>query len=103
MTKDYEVIVVNDGSKDDTSYIVRSVMEKHPQIRLLENVVNEGYGAAVFQALTDARKDLIFLTDSDRQFDLQEISKLLNFIEEADLVAGYRFPRRDPFMRKLNA
>jgi glycosyltransferase involved in cell wall biosynthesis len=103
MAMDYEVIVVNDGSTDETANIVKSVIQKYPQVRLLEHEVNKGYGAAVFNALISARNELIFFTDSDRQFDLQEISKLINAIGDADLAIGYRSPRRDPFMRKVNA
>jgi glycosyltransferase involved in cell wall biosynthesis len=71
-------------------------------VHLVQHQVNRGYGAAVFTGLTSASKDLVFFTDSDRQFDLQEIEKLLDVIDKADLVVGYRAPRRDPFMRKLN-
>lgn len=103
LAANYEVIVVNDGSRDETANIVKSVIQKYPQVRLLEHAVNKGYGAAVFLALISARNELIFFTDSDRQFDLQEISKLINAIGDADLAIGYRSPRRDPFMRRVNA
>ena len=53
-------------------------------------------------ALSSAQKDLVFLTDSDRQFDLNDLHRLMPLIAQADLVAGYRAPRRDPFMRVLN-
>ena len=102
MVDDYEIIVVDDGSADETATVVRSLEPELPQLRLVEHEVNQGYGAAVFNGLTSARKALVFFTDSDRQFDLGEIAKLLALIDEADLVVGYRAPRRDPFMRKLN-
>jgi glycosyltransferase involved in cell wall biosynthesis len=102
LTDDYEVIVVDDGSRDGTGQVVRSLEERYPQVRLVQHEVNQGYGAAVFSGLTSATKELVFFTDSDRQFDLREIEKLLAHIDEADLVVGYREPRRDPFMRKLN-
>lgn len=103
LTDDYEVIAVDDGSSDDTGKVVRALEERHPQVRLVQHEVNQGYGAAVFSGLTSATKELVFFTDSDRQFDLGEIEKLLAHIDEADLVIGYRAPRRDPFMRKVNA
>lgn len=102
LADDYEVIVVDDGSRDDTAEVVRSLEQRYSQVRLVQHEVNQGYGAAVFSGLTSASKDLVFFTDSDRQFDLQEIEKLLDLIDKADLVVGYRTPRRDPFMRKLN-
>jgi len=102
LADDYEVIVVDDGSGDGTAQVVRSLEQRYPQVRLVQHQVNQGYGAAVFSGLTSASKELVFFTDSDRQFDLREIEKLLDLIHKADLVVGYRTPRRDPFMRKLN-
>ncbi len=102
LADDYEVIVVDDGSHDGTAQVVRSLEQRYPQVRLVQHEVNQGYGAAVFSGLTSASKELVFFTDSDRQFDLREIEKLLDVVDEGDLVVGYRTPRRDPFMRKLN-
>ena len=102
LADDYEVIVVDDGSRDGTGQVVKSLEQRYPQVRLVQHEVNQGYGAAVFSGLTNASKELVFFTDSDRQFDLQEIRKLLDLIDQADLIVGYRAPRRDPFMRKLN-
>ena len=102
LTDDYEVIVVDDGSRDGTAEVVKSLEERYPVVRLVQHQVNQGYGAAVFSGLASATRELVFFTDSDRQFDLREIEKLLAHIDQADLVVGYRAPRRDPFMRKLN-
>lgn len=102
LTDDYEVIVVDDGSLDGTAQKVKEAAQKYPQVRLVQYKINQGYGAAVFTGFTSSTKDLVFSTDADRQFDLNEIHKLLSLINEADLVVGYRAPRRDPFMRKLN-
>lgn len=102
LADDYEVIVVDDGSRDGTGEVVESLAQRYPQVRLVQHQMNQGYGAAVFSGLTSASKELVFFTDSDRQFDLREIEKLLALIGQADLVVGYRVPRRDPFMRKLN-
>jgi glycosyltransferase involved in cell wall biosynthesis len=99
---DYEVVVVDDGSRDGTAEKVCQLGERYPQVRLVQHKVNQGYGAALYSGFTSARKELVFFTDSDRQFDLTEIKKLLPFMDEYDLVLGYRAPRRDPFMRKLN-
>ena len=96
---DYEIIVVDDGSADDTAGVTQRVMESHPHVRLVEHEVNQGFGAAVFTGFTSAEKDWIFYTDADRQFVLAELERFIPHMEEADLIAGYRAPRRDPFMR----
>ncbi|MFD3165278.1 glycosyltransferase family 2 protein [Herpetosiphon sp. NSE202] len=98
----YEVIVVNDGSRDNTAAVVRELEARYPHVRLVDHEVNQGYGAAVWTGLTSAKTDLVFFTDADRQFDLGELPKLLAKIDQADLVVGYRSPRRDPLMRRLN-
>lgn len=102
LVADLEVIVVDDGSRDDTAAVVNRLTAVHPQVRLVQHEVNKGYGTAVWTGLTSATKELIFFTDADRQFDLQEIGKMLAQLTSADLVVGYRKPRRDPFMRRLN-
>jgi glycosyltransferase involved in cell wall biosynthesis len=98
---DYEIIVVDDGSADDTAGVTRLVMERNPHVRLVEHPVNQGFGAAVFDGFTSATKDWIFYTDADRQFVLSELEKFVPHMTQADLIAGYRAPRRDPFMRVL--
>jgi glycosyltransferase involved in cell wall biosynthesis len=102
LVDEFEIIVVDDGSRDETAVVTQTLATQHPQLRLVQHEVNKGYGTAVLTGLTQATKELVFFTDADRQFDLAEIEKLLAKIETADLVVGYRAPRRDPFMRRLN-
>jgi glycosyltransferase involved in cell wall biosynthesis len=97
--QDYEIVVVDDGSHDDTAAITRRLMERVPQLRLVQHPVNQGFGAAVFSGFTSAEKDWIFYTDADRQFVLSELGDFLPLMDKADLIAGYRAPRRDPFLR----
>ena len=99
VTDDYEIVVVDDGSADDTAGVTRRVMQEYPRVRLVEHPVNQGFGAAVFSGFTSAEKDWIFYTDADRQFVLSELEQFMPFMDDADLIAGYRAPRRDPFMR----
>jgi glycosyltransferase involved in cell wall biosynthesis len=68
-------------------------------VRLVEHEVNKGFGAAVFTGFSSAKMDWIFYTDADRQFVLNEVENFVPFMDDADLIAGYRAPRRDPFMR----
>jgi glycosyltransferase involved in cell wall biosynthesis len=102
LTPDFEVIVVNDGSRDQTGSKVRALMARYPNVRLVEHSKNLGSGAAVYSSFIAATKEWVFLTDADRQFDVSEVRRFLPHIERADLILGYRAPRRDPFHRRLN-
>ena len=103
LTSDYEIIVVDDGSRDRTAEIVQGLQTEFPQLRLVRHPVNRGYGGALRSGFAAATKELIFLTPADNQFDPQEISRLLPLIENADIVNPYRAHRQDPWRRKLNA
>jgi len=103
LADDYEIIVVDDGSSDQTASVVKKYCQKNSGIKLVSHKINRGYGSAVWSGFKAASKQLIFFCDSDRQFDLREIKKLLRYIDDFDAVVGYRNPRRDPKMRLLNA
>lgn len=103
LAEDYEVIVVNDGSRDRTREVVESLNATNPRIRCVSHPVNRGYGEALRTGFSAATKDLIFLTDGDKQFDVNEVERFIPVIERADIVAGYRSPRRDPFVRLVYA
>jgi glycosyltransferase involved in cell wall biosynthesis len=98
---EFEIVVTNDGSKDRSGEVLQKLARQYPQLKPVDHAVNQGYGAAVFTALSNASKDVIFFTDSDRQFKLEEIDRLVPHLAEADMVVGYRSPRRDPPARVL--
>lgn len=103
VSDDYEVIIVNDGSKDGTAAIAERLAREHPQVRAVHNNPNRGYGGALQRGFLEARKSWVFYTDGDGQFDFEEIPKILPLLETHDIVSCYRIDRKDPFMRKLNA
>jgi glycosyltransferase involved in cell wall biosynthesis len=100
---DYEVIVVDDGSADTTAAIVEKLAAEDSHIKLIRHEVNRGYGGALKSGFLAATMDLVFFTDSDNQFDLDELDVFLDLIQSVDVVAGYRIKRRDPFTRRLIA
>jgi glycosyltransferase involved in cell wall biosynthesis len=100
---DHEIIVVDDGSRDATAAVVRELAAADPRVRLVPHGVNRGYGEALRSGFLAARKELVFFTDADNQFDLDELEAFLPWIDRVDVVAGYRINRQDPFMRRLNA
>jgi glycosyltransferase involved in cell wall biosynthesis len=102
-TSDYEVIVVDDGSRDRTPEVVQAIREDHPQVRLVRHEVNRGYGGALRSGFEAATKKLIFFTASDNQYDPSELHRLLALMDSADIVTGFRGRRQDPFLRRLYA
>jgi glycosyltransferase involved in cell wall biosynthesis len=99
---DYEVIVVNDGSRDRTAEILGRLGQENPRVRMVSHERNQGYGAALWTGFTSATKELVFLTDGDKQFDVDELTELLPLLDGADMAIGYRAPRADPLIRRLN-
>ena len=100
---DYEVIVVNDGSHDQTGEILAQLAAELPRLRPQNHPQNQGYGAALRTGFDAATKRYVFYMDGDGQFDIADIDNLLPLASEDCIVTGYRIRRRDPFMRRLNA
>ncbi len=101
---DYEIVVVDDGSRDRTGAIADALAAANPRIRVVHNQPNRGYGGALIAGFDAATKSLLFFMDSDGQFDIQDLALLLAKREEGHrVVLGYREKRQDAWMRKLNA
>lgn len=98
-----EIIVVNDGSADRTGEIIDRLGGENADLVPVHHPKNRGYGAAVCTGFYRATGDYVFFSDSDLQFDLDEIGRLVEWIDRYDIVAGYRVRRADPWNRKLNA
>ncbi len=103
LTDTFEIIVVDDGSHDQTEKIVKSLIKEEKRIKLIQHPRNRGYGAVLRTGLKNARYDLICFTDADGQFDFSQIKKMLPLINDAEVVIGYRRKRRDAFHRLVNA
>ncbi len=102
-TQDFEVIVVNDGSIDNTGVILAGLAELEPRLRIITHPVNQGYGAALVSGFEAVSKDLAFFMDSDGQFEIQDLANFFPYLAEYDAVLGYRMQRQDTWLRKLNA
>lgn len=111
ISRRYEVIVVDDASKDDTPAVVGALAARHPDVvRHVRHPQNRGYGGAVKTGLASARYPLVFFSDGDGQFDLNELpgfcrplARVAGTGAGVDAVIGYRRKRRDPFLRLVNA
>jgi len=99
----FEVIVVNDGSRDSTAAIADSLAAADNRVRVVHHAVNRGYGAAVRSGFAAVQYPMAVLADGDNQFDLGELPRLFERIDRHDVVNGYRITRRDPLIRRLNA
>jgi glycosyltransferase involved in cell wall biosynthesis len=100
---DFEIVIVDDGSRDHSADVLEDACARDPRIRAVHHAANEGYGAALRSGLWEARGALVFFSDADLQFDLAEIRDLLDHTQDFDVVAGYRYPRRDPWLRRAIA
>jgi Glycosyl transferase family 2 len=100
---EFEILVVDDGSTDDTVAIVERLAADDDRIRLVRHETNRGYGAAFATALRAAHGEWICFTDGDGQFNLLDLPQLLVEAQSADVVVGYRHRRADNGVRRFNA
>lgn len=100
---EFEVIIVNDGSKDKTKEVSEKLAAEDKRVKVINHEVNRGYGGAVKSGLYAAKLDWVFFTDGDNQFDVSEIPVLIKMTDKYDFVTGYRMKRQDPPHRLLNA
>lgn len=103
LAKEYEVLIVNDGSTDNTGEIIRRLSKEDKHIRTIHHERNYGAGAALKTCYTSAKGDLIFFIPADGQVPVGEIHKLYPYIEQADVIVGNRKERADPIYRRINA
>lgn len=100
---EFEIVVVDDGSSDNTAAAVEAVAARDDRVRLVRHEQNRGYGAAVATALRAAHGEWICFTDGDGQFNMLDLPQLLVHAHRSDVVVGYRHRRADNGIRKLNA
>ncbi|MEK7533814.1 MAG: glycosyltransferase family 2 protein [Patescibacteria group bacterium] len=102
ITKDYEIIVINDGSKDHTKNILEKLQKTYKKLKVIHHSENLGYGAALSAGFKNSNKEWIFYTDGDGQYDPKDLSLLIkNINPNTDVVNGYKLRRADNFIRKI--
>jgi glycosyltransferase involved in cell wall biosynthesis len=106
LADEFEIIAVDDGSKDGTGAIADRLATEHAEFRVVHHPVNRGYGGALRSGFAASRMPLVAFTDGDRQFRIADLGRLTERMAEADtpdVVVGYRLERADPTIRKLYA
>ncbi len=103
ITPHWEILIINDGSKDKTLEVAKKLVKKHgSRLKIINHPKNRGYGAAFKSGLYGSKYKWIVFTDADGQFNFQDIKKLIKKQKEteADLTIGYYLGRKVPFYRK---
>ena len=105
LAETFEVVIVDDGSRDATAQIADELAAADPRVRAIHHPTNRGYGAALRTGFASSRHDLIAFTDGDRQFRVADIGRLTTRLADGgvDAVVGYRMRRADPLVRTLYA
>ena len=98
---DYEVVIVNDGSEDKTGEVLEELRQRHmPHLRVITHPQNRGYGGALRSGLGAAKREFVFYTDGDGQYDVGELPRLLALAgPKTGLVNGFKMERQDPLHR----
>jgi len=103
LTDDFEVVIINDGSQDDSALVLDEMARLYPQqVRVIHRAQPSGYGGVLRGGFAAARKEWIFYTDGDAQYDPRELTLLAEAVTDGvDMINGYKIKRRDPFHRVI--
>lgn len=98
---DFELLMLEDGSKDDTPAVLKACESDYPNLRAVTDPHRIGYAASLTRGIAMAKKDWILLLDGDGQIEPEDIWLLLGTSMDYDIVSGEKFPRCDPTFRIL--
>src|SRR5580700_4713014 len=101
LADDYEVLIVDDGSRDGTFATATGEARHRPHVRVLHHESNRGYGAALRTGFEAARGERVAFTDADCQFDLADLGQMIPLADQSPIVAGYRVDRKDIWRRRF--
>lgn len=100
---DYEIVVVNDGSKDRTLSVIEGRCQINPHVRLINHPVNKGFGYTIRELYECGSKDLVFSLPGDYQYAPKELLQMAQGLKDHDFVIGLRVNRNDPPRRKMQS
>ncbi len=100
-TSDFEVVVIEDGSKDESLKVLEKLKKSFPELKIIIHKVNLGYGRTLIDGFKNSNKEWVFYTDGDGQYDITELNLLIDELETGiDVVNGYKLSRSDSFLRR---
>jgi glycosyltransferase involved in cell wall biosynthesis len=103
LTAQYELIIINDGSRDGTGDLADTLAKSNEHLKVIHHPKNLGYGYTLRSGFAAARYDWTFFTDADRQFNVAELNRFIPFTKTYQVIIGYRKTRAEGGMRTLNA
>lgn len=101
VSEKWEIILVDDGSSDNTNEECKVFSRKYKNIKLVTHIPNRGYGAALRSGFENSQYKYVVFTDGDRQFDFSQVSRFIEKIKSVDIVIGYRKQRQDSLVRHV--
>lgn len=102
VAKRYEIIMINDGSTDNTREVLTSLVKKYKNLRAIHHRKPSGYGGALASGFAAAKYNWVFYTDGDGQYDPVELTQMVKQLQSGvDVVNGYKIRRADPLLRRL--
>lgn len=101
--KDYEIIIIEDGSPDRTGEVADALAEKYEKVRVIHHEKNMGYGATLRDGFMSSKMEYVFYSDGDNQFDLEDLRKFMALIPFTDIVVGYRKQKQYSLYRKFTS
>ncbi len=102
LTDEYEILVINDGSQDESAEVLAELQQRCPVLRVITHEANRGYGGALRSGFASATKELVFYTDGDAQYDPRELSALwAELTPQREVIQGWKMERHDGWHRKI--
>lgn len=103
ISEKFEILIIEDGSPDETGKIAEGLAQKHSHVRVIHHPKNLGYGATLKDGFANAQYDYIIYTDGDNQYDVRESGPYLHLLNNADVLSGYAVKKATTFRRKLQS
>ena len=99
LTDDYEIIIVEDCSPDKTGEVADELAKEFKEVRVIHHEKNRGVGQTMIDGFTQAKKEYVFYTDGDAQYDVRELALLAEQTPQYEVIVGYRLHRAEGFKR----